>query len=118
MSRPTRRPAARHSTLEFRQRYLVRRSSLSPHAMSARKAWVQAVRAREAMQSRIVHAFRRDIAGAGSGPTDLDLQLFARLAVAERRLKRGLGRARVLWPCASVPTPFNRTAMPDRGERQ
>ncbi|MDM0109796.1 hypothetical protein QTH97_33105 [Variovorax sp. J22R24] len=93
------------------------RPSLPPHAMSARKAWVAAAHAREAMQSRIVSAFGRDIAGAGPGPTDFDLQMFARLAVAERRLKRGVGRAKVLWPCVGTPAPFNRATLPDQGER-
>ncbi|MDM0075439.1 hypothetical protein QTH90_13645 [Variovorax sp. J2P1-59] len=91
--------------------------SLPPHAMSARKAWVAAMRAREAMQSRIVGAFGRGITGVGPGPTELDLLLFAKLAVAERRLKRGVGRAKVLWPCVGAPAPSNGAAPPDRGER-
>lgn len=92
------------------------RLSLLPRVMSARKAWVAAARAREAAQSIIVDAFERNIAGAGPGPTDFDLQLFARLAVSERRLKRAFSRARVLSPCAGAPTLSNRKALPERGK--
>jgi hypothetical protein len=124
MARPGKRSAsavggrAGLSLPAFRRGYLAPRVSLPPHAMSARKAWVAATHAREAMQARIVGAFGRDIAGAGPGPTDFELQLFARLAIAERRLKRGLSRAKVLWPCACVPATLNRAALPGREGRQ
>ncbi|WP_179106957.1 hypothetical protein [Variovorax sp. KK3] len=50
-----------------------------------------AVRVRKAMQARIVRAFRRHLAGQGPGPSDEELLIFARLAVAEQRLMRLLG---------------------------
>ena len=45
-------------------------------------------RARRAVQRRIVEAFKEFIQGLGRGPTDEDLSTFARLAVAEQRLRR------------------------------
>ena len=57
-------------------------------ALQARKAWMAAVRVRKAVQARIVEAFRRHLEGAGPGPSDEDLLMFARLAVAEQRLMR------------------------------
>jgi hypothetical protein len=47
-----------------------------------------AMRVRKAVQARIVHAFRRQLEGAGPGPSDEDLLMFARLAIAEQRLMR------------------------------
>ena len=71
-----------------------RRSELRhPHEMRARKSWVAAVRIRKAAQERIVCAFRRHIEGWGSGPTDAQLLMFARAAIAEQRCKRALARA-------------------------
>jgi hypothetical protein len=81
-----------------RARYWTLPVSLPPRAMRLRKAWVAAVHAREVMHSQIVSAFRQDIAGAGPGPSDQDLQLFARFAVAEARLRRGFRRAKVVAP--------------------
>jgi hypothetical protein len=49
-----------------------------------------AARARRAVQQRIVDAFGRHVRGAGAGPTNEDLQVFAKLAVAEQRLRRRL----------------------------
>jgi hypothetical protein len=49
-----------------------------------------AVRLRKALQTHIVKAFRRYVDGLGSGPTDQQLQSFARLAIAEQRLARRL----------------------------
>jgi len=57
-------------------------------AQQKRAAWIGAIRARKAMQARIVEAFRRRIQGWGLGPTDEDLLMFARLAIAEQRLTR------------------------------
>lgn len=91
----------RHSPLNARRARAKTRGTLPPHAMSARRAWIIAMRAREAIHARIVHSFRRSIAGFGPGPTDLDLRLFARLAVHEQRLKRGFGKAKVQRPCAN-----------------
>lgn len=107
----------RHSPLYARRRSAKARETLPPRAMSARRAWIIAMRAREVIHTRIVHAFRRSIAGLGTGPTDLDLQLFARLAVHEQRLKRGFGKARVQRPCAGGPTSMNPRSIPSRGER-
>jgi hypothetical protein len=55
-------------------------------ALQARNAWRAAMRVRKAVQARIVEAFRRHLEGAGPGPSDEDLLMFARLAVAEQRL--------------------------------
>ena len=93
----------KHSALNARRRGAKTRATLPPRAMSARRAWNIAMRAREAIHERIVHAFRQSIAGFGPGPTDFDLQLFARLAVNEQRLKRGFGKAKVQGPCAGGP---------------
>lgn len=57
-------------------------------AQRARDAWRAAMRVRKAVQARIVEAFRRHLEGAGPGPSDEDLLMFARLAVAEQRLMR------------------------------
>jgi hypothetical protein len=84
--------------------------------MSARKAWVAAANAREAVQERIVNAFRRDVEGTGPGPSEFDLQLFARLAVAEQRLKRCFGRAKVQWPCHGVWPSTNGLSDRRQGE--
>jgi hypothetical protein len=43
---------------------------------------------------RIVDAFRRHVRGAGAAPRDEDLQAFAKLAIAEQRLRRRLAGAR------------------------
>lgn len=51
-----------------------------------RSGWMAAMRVRKIVQARIVVAFRRQIAGCGPGPTDEELRMFARLAVAEQRL--------------------------------
>jgi hypothetical protein len=87
------------SSVALRYRHGASPGSLPLHAMSARKAWLDAVRAREAVQKRIVQAFRCDVEGTGPGPSESDLELFARLAVAEQRMKRDFGRAKVQWPC-------------------
>lgn len=53
-----------------------------------------ATRARKAVQARIVGAFRNYVHGSGTGPADEDLLIFAKLAIAEQRLRRRLGFAR------------------------
>lgn len=93
----------KHSARDARHRSAKTRETLPPRAMSARRARVAAMRAREAVHARIVCAFRQSIEGLGPGPTDLDLQLFARLAVHEQRLKRGFGKAKVQGSCAGGP---------------
>lgn len=47
-----------------------------------------ATRAMRAVRARIVDSFRRHLRGAGAGPKDEDLRAFAKLAVAEQRLRR------------------------------
>ena len=106
----------RQPVLDLLYRYGAPQVSLHPHAMSARKAWITAANAREAVQARIVSAFRRDVEGTGPGPSEFDLQLFARLAVTERRLKRSFGRAKVQPPCRGVSPSTDRTADPRQGE--
>lgn len=53
-----------------------------------------ATRARKAVHARIVEAFRKFLEGTGKGPADEDLQTFAKLAIAEQRLRRRLGLAK------------------------
>jgi hypothetical protein len=49
-------------------------------------AWLAAVQIRNAIQGRIVFAFRKQIEDGGPGPAEADLLLFARVAIAEQRL--------------------------------
>ncbi|WP_157731201.1 hypothetical protein [Variovorax sp. HW608] len=49
-----------------------------------------ATRARELAQNRIVSAFRSQLEGAGPGPSDAQVQSFARLALVERALQKEL----------------------------
>jgi len=49
-----------------------------------------ATQARELAQNRIVRAFRSQLEGAGPGPSDADVQSFARLALVERALRKQL----------------------------
>jgi len=71
-------------------RYVRGSSRLLPdtQAQQKRNAWMAAMRVRKAVQARIVEAFRRHLEGAGPGPSDEDLLMFARLAIAEQRLMR------------------------------
>jgi hypothetical protein len=46
-----------------------------------------ATHARELAQQRIVMAFRAYVHGQGPGPTDSELQIFAKLAVVEHALQ-------------------------------
>lgn len=61
---------------------------IDPSRRSVRKAWRAAAQVRSAVVDRIVLAFRKQIEGRGPGPADADLLLFARVAIAERRLLR------------------------------
>ena len=71
-------------------RYVRGSSRLLPdtQAQQKRNAWMAAMRVRKAVQARIVEAFRRQLVGAGPGPSDEDLLMFARLAITEQRLMR------------------------------
>ena len=79
-------PAPRHA----------RSSTKDPCARKERERidLAAAARARRAVQVRIVDAFRSHVRGAGAGPTDEDLQAFAKLAVAEQRLRRRLAASK------------------------
>jgi hypothetical protein len=73
-----------------------RHASASPSDPCAKKERERsdraaATRARKAVQARIVEAFRKYVRGAGNGPTDEDLLTFAKVAIAEQRLRRRLG---------------------------
>ena len=57
------------------------------------KACAAAAQVRRATQDRIVFAFGEQIRGLGAGPTDADLRLFARMAVVEQRMLRGIDHA-------------------------
>lgn len=74
-----------------RRRARVRASSVALHPNDgAQLAWIAASRVREAAQNRIVFAFRRYVEASGPGPTEAELHLFARLAIAEQRLRNKL----------------------------
>lgn len=83
------------ASLSVRRRRVTAQDSLQLGEMSARRAWHAAVQLRETIHLRIVTAFRSQVEGLGLGPTDVDLRLFARVAVAEERLRRALQRAKV-----------------------
>lgn len=91
------------------------RSGADARETAARQSWVAALRVRKAVQDRIVSAFRRHIDGSGPGPSDAELLMFARLAVAEQRLGRNLAGARVQPGCGggqtgTAPPPVLRQA--------
>jgi hypothetical protein len=87
--------------------------------MSARRAWSAAVQLREAVHLRIVAAFRRQLEGEGPGPADVELRLFARIAVVEERLRRALRRSRNFPACAaSAPSVSRAAALLRKGEFQ
>ena len=75
------------------------RAFAEPHEKKARSAWIAAMRARKAVQASIAEAFGRYVDGVGPGPTDEQLQAFARLAIAEQRLER-----RLRWPPPILPS--------------
>lgn len=56
-----------------------------------RAAASTATHMRELAQQRIVVAFRAEVQGMGPGPTDADLQSFARLTLVEESLHKHLG---------------------------
>ncbi len=90
------RSAARRNCWSKR---MARRESSSSKGVCVRKERERidlalAARARRAVQLRIVDAFGRHLRGAGAGPTYEDLQAFAKLAVAEQRLRRRLAPTR------------------------
>lgn len=86
--------------------------------MSARRACNAATQLRETIHLRIVAAFRSQIEGSGPGPTDIDLRLFARIAVAEERLRRALLRARVHHCCNPETSPMRLARLVRRGKLQ
>jgi hypothetical protein len=73
---------------------------------------------RETIHLRIVAAFRSQIEGSGPGPTDIDLRLFARIAVAEERLRRALQRARVHHCCDAETSSMRLARLVRRGKLQ
>lgn len=84
-SQPAARPRKRASTAS-RSRHGPAPLSVDADDMIAHRGWMAAMQVREAMQGRIVRAFRLHLEGLGPGPTDVELLMFARLAVAEQRL--------------------------------
>jgi hypothetical protein len=71
----------------------------------------KAAQMRERSQDRIVAAFRQQIDGEGAGPTDEDLQAFARLTAVEEALRRSRsamppGAAVVEWLELVRPLPL------------
>ena len=86
--------------------------------MSARRAWTAAVNLRKAIHLRIVAAYRSQLEGLGPGPSDVDLRLFARIAVAEERLRRLLERAKVHPPCNREASSIRLATRVRRGEIQ
>ena len=65
-------------------------ASLDEELSALEAASSTATRARELAQNRIVSAFRSQLEGAGPGPSDADVQSFARLALVERALRKEL----------------------------
>jgi hypothetical protein len=66
-------------------------ASIDAEVTALRAAARTATHVRELAQARIVEAFREFLCGAGQGPTESDLQSFARLALVERALEKHLG---------------------------
>lgn len=91
---PLARKRRRLAALRHRSAPARRSLDLDPCERSARRARAAAVRVRKAVQGRIVRAFRKQIEGSGAGPSDIDLLMFARLAIAEQRLGRSLAQAK------------------------
>jgi hypothetical protein len=83
-------------------------------ARAAHRAWAAAKRLRRAAQDRIVCAFQKQIHGVGSGPTDTELLMFARRAVAEQRSWRRLAQAQGKRSCGDART-FGAPTAPRRG---
>jgi hypothetical protein len=83
--------------------------------MSAHRAFAAATHVRKAIQHRIVLAFRRHIEGA-RGPTDAELLMFARLAIAEQRLGRSFAQAQADRYCGTGQTFGEPASVLRRGE--
>ena len=64
--------------------------SLDEELTALETATTTATRARERAHDRIVIAFRSQLEGAGPGPSDADVQCFARLALVEKALQKEL----------------------------
>jgi hypothetical protein len=122
MSKPvTRRKDAaakrRRRLHALRRRSMRARRWIDRCESDARRAWGAAVKVRKEIQDHIVRAFRDQVEGAGCGPTDADLQTFARRAVAEQRLGRSLAQAKSHRYCRE-PQAFTNSATVRRGEHQ
>ena len=89
---------------------------IDAYAMN-RRAWAVAARARRAVQHRIVVAFGRHVEGSGPGPTDAELQQFARLAVAEQRLGRRLASLELNRCFGNAQAASGRASVLRRGEQ-
>jgi len=112
----SRKPSA--TPLSMRRRRVIAQGSLRIGEMSARRAWKAAVQLRETIHLRIVAAFRNKVEGAGPGPTDVELRLFARIAVAEEKLRRALQRAKVHQCCICEASSIRLAGLVRRGETQ
>ncbi|SEB12618.1 hypothetical protein [Variovorax sp. YR216] len=64
--------------------------SLDEELTALEAARTTATQARELAQDRIVRAFRSQLEGTGPGPSDADVQCFARLALVEKALQKEL----------------------------
>jgi len=94
------------------------RPLLSARETDSQRAWAAAVRVRKAAQERIVWAFRNYIEGSGPGPTDAEMLLFARLALAEQRLRRSHAQAKAQRYCGTAQAFGEPASVLRRGERQ
>lgn len=86
--------------------------------MSTRRAWGAAAGLRQEFHLRILAAYRRQLEGLGTGPSDQDLRLFASIAVAEHRLRRAFERAKVRPTCNIESSSIRLAARLRRGEFQ
>ena len=82
----------------------------------ARRAWAAMSQARKSLQARIVMAFRQHIEGTGPGPSEGQLRMFAKLAVAEHQLWRAMTASRTRHVAAAVQPPVDAIET-RRGER-
>ncbi|MGO4392567.1 hypothetical protein AB4Z46_14565 [Variovorax sp. M-6] len=71
-------------------------ASFDAEVSTLRHAAATATDTRHLAQERIVAAFRQQLQGEGPGPSDADLQSFARLVLVENALLKELGAAVVL----------------------
>ena len=101
-----------------RSRGMASRRSPVIAEMSARRAWTAAVNLRKTIHLRIVAAYRSQLEGLGPGPSDVDLRLFARIAVAEERLLRALERAKVHPSCNREASAIRLATCVRQGEIQ